>query len=348
MSPRIELGAGGEFELIDQIRERLGSASPGSSTRAPGRAGSSIAIPSGDDAAVTVPAGATATAVDSLVDGVHFERATASYESIGHKALAAALSDLAAMGAAPGEAYIALGMPPDVDAGDVLKIADGVAALAAATGTRVLGGDLTRSATLFVSVTVVGHARAPELLVSRAGARDGSALVVTGELGGAAAGRLLIEQPELARGLDAQVGEALRARQLRPRALLEAGAALATAGAEAMIDVSDGLGADAGHLAAAGGVQLSVDLELVPLQAGVAAVADAAGLDPLDLAVGGGEDYELLAVLPGEAVAAARAALEGMGIALSEIGAVGPGGGVRLLDAEGKTRSPAGFDHLSS
>src|SRR3954451_825829 len=179
----------GEFELLARIRERLPAPGP------------RIHLGSGDDAAVTVPGGATATSVDALVEGVHFHRATASLGQIGHKALATALSDLAAMGAEPGEAYVVVGLPEDLDEDDCLRLLDGLVSLAKRTGTTLAGGDISRAPVLTLAVTVVGHASTAEDFVSRAGARPGDVLVLTGELGGAAAGLRLLEEPALAASL---------------------------------------------------------------------------------------------------------------------------------------------------
>ena len=142
----------GEFELLARVRKRLPP--PG------GR----VLVGSGDDAAVTVPGGATATSVDALVEGVHFERDSASLRQVGAKALATALSDLAAMGAEPGEAYVAIAVPPDLDEEACLEAVEGMVELAAATGTTLAGGDVTRGPVLSFAVTVVGHASAPERL----------------------------------------------------------------------------------------------------------------------------------------------------------------------------------------
>jgi thiamine-monophosphate kinase len=294
----------GEFELLALLRERLPAAGP------------QVRLGSGDDAAVTVPAGALATSVDALVEGVHFRRETASLRQIGRKAISTALSDLAAMGAAPGEAYVWLGAPPELGEPELLELGEGLAAVARETGTTIAGGDLTGAPVLSLAVTVVGHAPRPEDFVTRVGAQPGDALVVTGELGGAAAGLLLLEDPALTGD------DALRARQLDPTPRLAAGQALAAAGATAMIDISDGLAGDAGHVAAASGALLAIDAEALPIALGVAAVANAAGRDPLELAVSGGEDYELLAALPPAAVAPARAALAATRIPLTEIGKV--------------------------
>jgi thiamine-monophosphate kinase len=330
-----------EFDLIARLVDTVARARREGS---PGRV--EIAVPSGDDAAVTVPKGATVTSVDSLVDGVHFRRQTSPLRSVGRKALGVALSDLAAMGAAPGEAYVQLGVPDDLDEEGCLELGEGLAELAAEHEVAVLGGDVTRAPVLWVAITVVGHADSAEQLVRRAGARPGDLLAVTGELGGAAAGLLLLDRPELADVVEPAVADELRSRQREPQPRIAAGRALARAGATAMIDLSDGLGGDAGHVAAAGGVRLSIELERLPLQAGVHEVATAAGLDARDLATGRGEDYELLVALPPEAADRAGGEVAATGLALTRIGAVEEGEGVLLRAADGSVREPVGFDQL--
>lgn len=325
----------GEFELLARVRERLPA--PGATVR----------LGSGDDAAVTEPPGVTATSVDALVEGVHFRREHASLAQIGAKALASALSDLAAMGARAGEAYVVLGVPPDLSEDGCIELLDGMAAVASATGTSLAGGDVTRAPTLTLAVTVVGHAESADELVTRARARAGDTLVVTGEIGAAAAGLLLLEDPKLR----AAVGEADAAgliyRQLEPAPRLAAGRALAHAGATAMIDLSDGLGGDAMRMAEASGVRLSIDAAALPLATGVEAVAVAAGRDPLALAVSGGEDYELLAALPAGRVQEATAGLgESCGIRLSAIGEVAAGEGLAVRLPDGELLEPTGFDQL--
>ncbi|HVO53579.1 MAG TPA: thiamine-phosphate kinase [Solirubrobacterales bacterium] len=327
----------GEFELLAKLRERLPEPGP------------RVRLGSGDDAAVTVPGGATATSVDAIVDGIHFRRAAASPEQIGAKALATALSDLAAMGAEAGEAYVVVGVPPDLDEDDFLALLDGMLALAAATGTALVGGDVTRAPALTLAVTVVGHAAAPELLVSRNGAEPGDVLILTGELGGAAAGLLLLERPELAAAVPGETAELLRRRQLEPRPRLRSGLGLARAGARAMIDLSDGLGGDAGHLADASGVGLRLDAAALPLAKGVAEVAVAAGRDPLELAASGGEDYELLAALPAQRLAEATVAIgEAAETTLAPVGEAVAGSGVEIRLPGGGRLKTSGFDQLAA
>jgi thiamine-monophosphate kinase len=250
------------------------------------------------------------------------------------------------VGATPGEAYLELGIPPDLDTPGSVRLASGLGMAAAAAGVEVIGGDVTRSPVLFLALTVVGHSAAVDDLVLRSGARPGDVVAVTGELGGAAAGLLLLERPELAAGLDRDLAQALRRRQLEPAPRLAAGRALAASGATAMIDVSDGVGGDAGHIASQSGVALVIELERVPAQAGVDEAAAAAGLDRWDLVTGGGEDYELLATLPQARLADARSAVARSGVTLTAIGAVREGQGVSLRHADGSVREPFGFDQL--
>src|SRR5204862_3940398 len=287
----------GEFDLIARLVEVVEEArrDAGASD-----AESGVVIGSGDDAAVTAPDGVSVTSVDAFVEGVHFRRDTASLDSIGHKGMAAALSDLAAMGPAPGEASVQVGIPTVLDESGSVELATGLGRAAAANGVAVIGGDVTRAPVLLLALTVVGHAADADELVLRAGARPGDVVAVTGGLGGAAAGLVLLQRPELAADLGEEVAVALRGRQLEPWPRLAAGRALAAAGARAMIDLSDGLGGDAAHLATASGVRLVVDLERLPVQKGVGEVAAAAGIDAFELATGGGEDYELLAALSAE------------------------------------------------
>ena len=276
------------------------------------------------------------------------------------------------MGAEPGEAYVVLGAPEDIDEAELLEIGEGLAAVAAETGTTIAGGDLTRAPVLTLAVTVVGHAPRAEDFVTRAGARPGDVLVVTGELGGAAAGLLLIEDTEVTasafgvveppgrglptppeppphRRLGLATADALRRRQLDPTPRLAAGRALAAAAATAMIDISDGLAGDAGHVAAASGVLLAIEAASLPIAPGVAEVAAAADRDVLELAVSGGEDYELLAALAPDRLGAARDALAATGTSLTEIGVVGAAGGSPRAEVRlpgGGVAPSRGFDQL--
>lgn len=328
-----------EFELIAAIRERMDA-----TVRAAG--GAAVRVGIGDDAAVTVPTGATATTVDALVENVGFRRRWCPPAAIGRKALGAALSDLAAMGARPGEAYVWLGVPADFDREACLELSEGIAELAIETGVAVLGGDVTAAGELSLCVTAVGHAERAESLLGRSGAEAGFALCATGSFGGAAAGLMLLEHDELRERVPADAAAEAISRQLAPSPRLAAGLALAGSGARAMIDVSDGLGADAEHLAAASGLGIELELERVPLAAGVREIAEAAGRDPFELVVSGGEDYELLCALPRAALAEAEAAVRRSGAKLTEIGRFVASGSVRLRLPGGRSVPASGHDHL--
>jgi thiamine-monophosphate kinase len=325
----------GEFELLAKLRERLPCDDP------------RVMLGSGDDAAVTIPGATTATSVDAIVDGVHFRRGETSPRLIGRKALATALSDLAAMGAEPGEAYVVLGAPPDLDEEEFFALLDGLLELARETETTLAGGDVTRAPALTLAVTVVGHARRPDELVPRSGAQPGDLLVLTGEIGGAAAGRLLLDDPSLARSVAESTADHLRARQLDPHPRLGSGKALAEADAHALIDLSDGLAGDSLRIAEASGVALRIDAGALPLAKGVAEIAVAAKRDPHELAIAGGEDYELLAAISPQRLTEASTRIGSAAeTTLTPIGEVDTGTGVEIRLPAGGLLEPRGYDHF--
>ncbi len=292
----------------------------------------------GDDAAVVRANGYEVVSSDMMVEGVHFRPEQLSADEIGHRALAAALSDVAAMGASPAQGYLALGLRPGCELEWALELAAGVRRLADRHGVAIAGGDVTRATTTMVCFTVVGRAEDPALLVGRDGARPDDLVGVTGMLGGAGAGLALLD--ERAHLPSEQVAAGLRDRYRRPQPRLEQGRALAAAGARAMIDISDGLATDATHLARCSGARLELSLEQLPLEPGVTEVSRELGIDPGAFAATAGEDFELCACVP----AAASELVAQAGVAMTWIGRVVEGAPEAVFsDARGPL---VGYEHV--
>jgi thiamine-monophosphate kinase len=314
----LRLGPGGEFDRLRAIFAALGAA------------GHDL----GDDCALLPVGGRTlAISIDLSLEGVHFRTGWLSFREIGWRATAAALSDLAAEGAEPIGVLVSVGLPgtgrgrgkrPRDAATEIMR---GVGAAARSVSARVLGGDLVRSARYLVDVCVLGLAPRP---VRRSGARPGDGLWVMGRLGGA-------ELALAALTAGRRLAPALRRRFARPVPRIAAGRWLARRGARAMIDISDGLAGDAGHLAAASGVAVAVELERVPCWPGVTPLA----------AVRSGEEYELLVVMPRRfGTRGARAFARATGLPLTRIGACTAGSGVRMTHHGRPITPPPGFDHF--
>jgi thiamine-monophosphate kinase len=274
----------------------------------------------GDDATVVKALKLCVTTVDTIVEGVHFNLGDPelSFADIGWKALAGALSDIAAMGAQTGEAYVALGIPSHVSEAQALQLMLGAEELAELTGTAIAGGDVVSAPGLFVSVTIVGWAERDQKLIGRDGARPGDLVGVTGTLG---------------------------VREKRPLPRLREGRAIAPAGTHAMIDLSDGLATDAKHLARSSGVVLKLELERLPIDERTERTADVLGVSPWEAAATAGEDYELCVCVPRERTDRVSAACERVGTKLTWVGHVSEGYPGVVLRHEGRKQTLTGFEH---
>lgn len=268
----------GEFGLIARVTARLGS-------------GPACLLGPGDDAAMVVASdGRVVASTDVLVEGRHFRRDWSSAVDVGHRAAAANLADIAAMGASPTALLVALCMPADLEVGWVEGLADGLAAEAALAGASVVGGDMSASPTLTVAVTALGDLRG-EAPVLRRGARPGDLVAIAGRLGVAAAGCTV-----LSRGFRSP--KLLVDAYRRPQVDYSAGPAAARLGATAMIDVSDGLLADLGHIASASRVGINVSRDALRVPDQMRDAGSALGVDPYHWVLGGGDDHALAACFP--------------------------------------------------
>ena len=285
----------GEFGLIDRLAARLKTPRP-----------AALVEGIGDDCAVytVAPGRVQVITTDALVEGVHFDRAYAPLGMIGWKAVATAVSDVVAMNADPLWATVALGLPNNVSVEGAETLYDGIDAACAAYGLTVVGGDTTASARLTVTVTVVGEAAEADV-VYRRGAQPGDVLVVTGDLGAAAAGLqvLLAGKQDADPGDDAARPVAIQdyayavERQLMPQARLDRVRAWRTAGVRptSLIDVSDGLASEVHHICGASAVGAVVEAGLLPVHVQTFQAAERFGTRADAYALYGGEDYELLA-----------------------------------------------------
>ncbi|HEV7451154.1 MAG TPA: thiamine-phosphate kinase [Pseudonocardiaceae bacterium] len=284
----------------------------------------------GDDAAVLAAAdGRVVVSTDMLVEGVHFRLDWSTPHQVGRKAVAANLADVAAMGAVPTGLVVGLAVPGRTSLSTVDDLADGMWEEAGQAGVGIVGGDVASSAELVVSLTALGdlQGRAP---VTRGGARAGDVLGLCGRLGWSAAGLAVLR-----RGFRSPL--AVVGAHRVPEPPYRAGPQAAAAGATAMIDVSDGLLADAGHLADASGVGIDIDSAAMPVPSRLVEVASALGADVRHWVLTGGEDHALLASFPaGVALPAGWAAL----------GRVREGRGVTVDGAP--YEGPAGWAHFTS
>lgn len=315
-----------EFDLIERIRRHTDTHRD------------DVAVGIGDDAAVVVvPAGRElAIAVDTLVEGIHFPVGTAPAD-IGWKALAVNLSDLAAMGATPAWALLALTLPSP-DEAFIDGLARGFAELATPYRLALIGGDTTRGP-LTVTVTVHGFTTPGQALL-RSGARVGDVVMVTGTLGDAAAGLRCLAEADIA------PYASLVERLNRPTPRVAAGQALRGI-ATACVDVSDGLVADLGHICNKSRVGAEIDPALLPHSS--AMLTNFHDVDAIAFALSGGDDYELCFTVPADKASDVAADLARVGCGATRIGRIVEGEGVRVIDAAGQVRKPerAGWNHFA-
>ena len=325
----------GEFGLIDRLTARVAASASARQDR------ERLVLGIGDDAAAwRCEGGLELCTTDTMVEGVHFTLETASWADVGWKVLAVNLSDIAAMGGSPLYAVVTLGLPEDLEAAAVDALYDGMLDCAAEYGAAIVGGDVVRSPAAFVTVAMTGSTPGP--LLTRAAARPGDEVAVTGKLGGSGAWLAAVRRGA---SLAPEAAESLRNSHLRPRPRLAEGQALREAGVRCAIDVSDGLAADLAHLCEASGVGARLDAERIPVHP---AVRRTLPNEALALALGGGEEYQLLFTATPDAMAEARGRLPGGFTVIGQVvqgpparvSVMGPGGEM-LVDS-------AGWDHFRS
>ncbi|WP_308193402.1 thiamine-phosphate kinase [Nonomuraea sp. MG754425] len=314
----ITVGDLGEFGVVNRITARLPQ-------------GAAVILGPGDDAAIVgAPDARVVVSTDLLLEGRHFRRDWSGGYDVGRKAAAQNLADVAAMGAVPTSLVVGLGLPADLPLSWLDALADGFADECATVGASVAGGDVTRCDLVVLGVTALGDlgGRAP---VRRSGARPGQVVAVAGRLGYAAAGWALLESGAPA---DTPALQEAVAGHRRPCPPYPMGPLAAELGATAMLDVSDGLLQDLGHVAEASGVGIELDPEAFPVAEPVAAAAKELGVDPLEWVLAGGEDHALAAVFPPEVRLPA---------AWQVVGRVVEGAGVLVYGREIRGR---GWDHF--
>ncbi|GAA2334382.1 thiamine-phosphate kinase [Dactylosporangium salmoneum] len=323
MEDGVTVATAGEFGLISRVTARLGAASP------------SVLLGPGDDGAiVAAPDARVVASTDVLVDGRHFRRDWSSARDVGHRAAAANLADIAAMGARPTALLVALCTPANLQISWVEELADGLAAEAAKIGATVVGGDMSASPTLTIAVTALGDLEGRAPLV-RSGARPGDVVAVAGRIGHAAAGYTI-----LSRGFRSP--KLLVDAHRRPDVPYHLGPIAARMGATSMIDVSDGLLADLGHIATASGVGIDLRREAFTVPEAMRDAATALGVDPYGWILAGGDDHALAATFPADTELPADWLVVGSVVAASMFTS---GDGV-TVDGRRYTGGAPGWDHF--
>jgi thiamine-monophosphate kinase len=327
----------GERGLIERVRRRLGPPP------------ADVLVGIGDDAAaVAWPGGTLLLSTDTLVEDVHFRRTTTTLHELGAKALAVNLSDIAAMGGEPRFALLALALPSTLAVADVDELYGGLLEMAGRHGVALIGGDTSAvPERMVLTLTVVGRVEGTP--VRRRGARPGDAVLVTGSLGTAAAGLAVLERGSFEAADD--VTAPLVAAHRGPTPRVAEGRVSRLAGATAMIDLSDGLATDLGHIAEESGVGAVVRLSALPIAPATRRAAALLGQAPWAWAVSGGEDYELLLTArPDRAAGLAARVTTETGTPMTVIGEIRPATeGIQFVDDAGRpVRVGPGFEHFRS
>ena len=303
-----------------------------------------ILVGIGDDAAAWYPdASIELATVDSLIQGVHFNLDITTWNELGWKALAVSLSDIAAMGAVPRYALVSLGLPGDTEVEDVANLYRGMMELGQQFGVAIIGGDTSNAPLVTINTTILGNISGQANIITRSAARAGEKIAVTGYLGGAAAGlEMLTRRIKLNKGDSTSLRQAF----LCPSPRVAEGQILSQQGVKAAIDISDGLIADLGHLCQASKVGARIDVDLVPIHP---AVKDNFGEKSLEMALSGGEDYELLFTASNKVIERVRKAVNCTITVIGDIIADATGG-VILVDKQGKPFKPArtGWQHFTT
>ncbi len=323
----------GEHGLLQLIRQRWGKTAPG------------LVVGMGDDAAVfELDAQRQGLATcDLLIEEIHFERSWISPWQLGYKSLAVNLSDIAAMGGIPRFALISLALSPRLPLSWLEEFYQGMGELAERRGVVIAGGDTCSSTKIIINITVLGEVQKDELLL-RSGAKVGNQILVTGTLGQAAAG-LAILQTNQATAADSPLIQ----KQLQPQARCQEALVIAASGlATAMLDLSDGLAADIPNLTQSSQVGARVWLNRLPISSYLKERAPGLGKRAQELALCGGEDYELLLTAPPSAVAPLQKALADCNCPLTVIGEILPvQDGLQLLDVHNNPQPwPQGYQHF--
>jgi thiamine-monophosphate kinase len=314
-----------------------------------------VAMPSwvvrgpGDDAAVIKPDRGTLEVIttDALVDGVHFDQRFVPFAAIGHRALAVNLSDLAAMGAKPRAALLSLALPPHLSLDSFDRFLEGFLALAGEHRVALIGGNITSTpGPLMVDVTAMGAVR-PRRVLTRDGARPGDEVYVTGFLGGAAVGLQQLRRAFESDQTPPSDGTAMD-RYLRPMPRIRAGMLLAgNRAASSCMDLSDGLADGVRQIAEASGVGITIEVDALPIARQVQRWQESIGGDPIEPALCGGDDYELIFTVRPSRRGRLRAVKGHLGdLPITRIGVVTKARHTLLKDAHGTRELPAGYEHF--